>query len=387
MTGPLTGLSVLELAGIGPGPFAGMVLADLGADVVRVDRPGGSAYFGDHRLDLLGRGKRSVAIDLKQPRGAAAVLGLVERADVLIEGFRPGVAERLGVGPADCYAVNPRLVYGRMTGWGQDGPLARTAGHDVTYLALAGVLHAIGPYAGPPVPPVNLLGDYGGGGMLLVAGVLAALWSAARTGTGQVVDAAIVDGAALLATQLYGLLHTGLWEDRRGVNLLDGGAPFYGVYETADGRHVAVGPLEPQFYAEFVARLGLGGDVPDQLDRDGWPRLRELIAARLRTRTRDEWMAVFEGTDGCVAPVLSLREAAGHDGARHPHLAERGVFVEPHGVPQPAPAPRFSATPAAVPALPPPLPGEHTREVLVSWGVADVEALLADGIAAQATIA
>jgi alpha-methylacyl-CoA racemase len=384
MTGPLTGLSVLELAGIGPGPFAGMVLADLGAQVVRVDRPGAPAYLGDHRLDLLGRGKRSVAIDLKQPRGAAAVLAMARRADALIEGFRPGVAERLGIGPADCHTVNPRLVYGRMTGWGQDGPLASAAGHDVTYLALTGVLHAIGPADGPPVPPVNLLGDYGGGGMLLVGGVLAALWYAERTGAGQVVDAAIVDGAALLATQLYGLLHSGLWEDRRGVNLLDGGAPFYGVYETADGEHVAVGPLEPQFYAEFAARLGLGDDAPGQLDRAGWPRLRELIAARLRTRTRDEWAAAFAGTDGCVVPVLSLREVAGHEGPRHPHLAERGVIVDPHGVPQPAPAPRFSASPTAPPALPPPLPGEHTRQVLTDWGVPEVDALIADGVAAEA---
>lgn len=379
MHGPLAGLVVVELAGLGPAPFAGMFLADLGAEVIRVDRLDGSASPIDARYDLQGRGKRSIAVDLKHPRGAALVRALAARADVLIEGFRPGVAERLGVGPGDCHAVNPKLVYGRMTGWGQDGPLADVAGHDITYLALTGVLHAIGPAGGPPVPPLNLLGDYGGGGMLLAAGVLAALWRAERTGIGQVVDAAIVDGAALLATQVYGLLYSGLWQDRRGVNLLDGGAPFYGVYETADGGHLAVGPIEARFYAQFVERLGgLGDDVPDQLDVAAWPRLRELIAARIATRTRDEWLAIFDGTDACVAPVLSLREAPDN-----PHLTARQVFLDAHGVRQPAPAPRFSATPPGPPVLPPPRPGEHSRAVLADWGVPDAEGLLADGVVRQ----
>jgi alpha-methylacyl-CoA racemase len=358
-----------------------MVLADLGATVVRVDRVGVHAVPLPPREDLQGRGKRSIAVDLRRPEGAALVRTLASRADVLIEGFRPGVAERLGIGPTECLAVNPRLVYGRVTGWGQEGPLAATAGHDITYLARTGVLHAIGPADGPPVPPLNLLGDYGGGGMLLVAGVLAALWQAQRTGAGQVVDAAIVDGTTLLATQLYGLAHSGLWQDRRGANLLDGGAPFYGVYETADGRHLAVGPLEPKFFAEFAARLGLDpAETPEQLDVASWPRLRTLIAAHVAARTRDEWTRIFADGDGCVAPVLSLDEAP-----KDPHLNARGVFVEVDGVRQPAPAPRFSATPAAVPSLPPPVPGEHTREVLEEWSVPDAEALLANGVAHQAS--
>jgi alpha-methylacyl-CoA racemase len=390
MSGPLNGLVVIELAGIGPAPFAGMLLADLGADVIRVDRPvrsataDGSIAPGDPRHELLGRGKRSIAVDLKRPRGAEVVRALAAEADALIEGFRPGVAERLGVGPADCHAVNPRLVYGRMTGWGQDGPLAQTAGHDVVYLAISGVLHAIGPAGGSPVPPLNLIGDYGGGGMLLAAGVLAALWSAQCTGTGQVVDAAIIDGAALLATQLYGLFHSGLWRDDRGANLLDGGAPFYGVYPTADGRYLAVGPLEPKFYAEFVARLGLDPEqIPSQYDVAGWPRLREAIAARLATRTRDEWMSVFDGGDACVAPVLSLREAAGYDEPGHRHLTARRTFIEAHGIRQPAPAPRFGGTPPGPPRRPPPYPGEHTREVLAGFRIPDLDDLLSDGVVTQ----
>ncbi|MFB6393128.1 CaiB/BaiF CoA transferase family protein [Polymorphospora lycopeni] len=379
MSGPLTGLTVVEIAGLGPAPFAGMLLADLGATVVRVDRPGEPGLIADPRHDVLNRGKLSIAVDLKDPRGAAVVLALAAAADVLVEGFRPGVAERLGIGPADCHAVNSRLVYGRMTGWGQDGPRARTAGHDLTYLAATGVLHAIGPADGAPVPPLNLLGDYGGGGMLLAAGVLAALWQTGRGGPGQVVDAAIVDGTALLATQLFGLVHGGLWQDRRGANLLDGGAPFYGVYPTADGRHLAVGPIEPRFYAEFVERLGgLGTEPPDQYDVTRWPRLRALIAERIASRTRDEWVAVFAGSDACVAPVLSLGEAPDD-----PHLAARDVFVESYGVRQPAPAPRFSATPAGPPASPPPRPGEHSETVLARWSIPDGAALLRDGIVVQ----
>ncbi len=379
MAGPLAGLRIVELAGIGPAPFAGMLLADLGAEVLRVDRPGASPLFGEHRADLLGRGKRSVAVDLKHPDGPAVVRRLAERADALIEGFRPGVAERLGIGPGECLAANPRLVYGRMTGWGQDGPLATTAGHDLAYLALTGILHAIGPAGGPPVPPLNVVGDYGGGGMLLAVGVLAALRHAAQTGVGQVVDAAILDGAALLATQVYGLLHSGLWHDSRGTNLLDGGAPNYAVYATADGRHLAVGPLEPQFWADLVDRLHLETGQLSPYRPEDWPELHERIAARIATRTRDEWLAVFDGSDACVAPVLSLREAAGN---AHPHLAGRQTFVTAHGVAQPAPAPRFSATPSTL-TTPPPRPGEHTREALAGWGIADVARLIEERVVTE----
>ncbi|GAA4255561.1 CaiB/BaiF CoA-transferase family protein [Dactylosporangium darangshiense] len=361
--GPLRGVRVVELAGIGPGPFAAMLLADLGADVVRVDRPGPGLPIGPPPgSDLVNRGKRSVAADLKTPAGLETVLALAERAHVVLEGFRPGVAERLGVGPEHVWARNPALVYGRMTGWGQDGPLAASAGHDITYLARTGALHAIGRAGGPPQVPVNLLGDYGGGALYLVVGVLAALRAAEATGRGQVVDAAIVDGVAHLGMILHSLLAAGLWRDRRGVNLLDTGAPFYDVYETADGRHVAVGAIEPQFYAELMARLGLD-DPPEQYDVAGWPALRARLAETFRGRTRDEWASVFDGTDACVAPVLSLTEARSD-----PHLAARATFLEIQGVPQPAPAPRFSHTPAA-PGGAPPLPGQHTAEVLRDWGV------------------
>jgi alpha-methylacyl-CoA racemase len=372
--GPLHGLKVVELAGIGPGPFAAMLLADLGADVVRVDRAGpGSPLTVDPRFDLLNRGKRSIAADLKQDRGRELVLALAERADALIEGYRPGVAERLGIGPAAALARNPKLVYGRMTGWGQDGPLAGSAGHDITYLAVSGALHPIGRAGGPPQVPANLLGDFGGGALYLVVGLLAALREAARTGRGQVVDAAITDGAAHLTTLLYGLSAAGQWRDERGVNLLDTGAPFYDVYPAADGRYLAVGALEPQFYAEFIRLLDPAADLPAQDDRARWPQLRAGIAAAFATRTQQEWAAVFEGTEACVAPVLSLTEAAGH-----PHLAGRGTFVERDGVVQPAAAPRFSATPAG-PVGPPALPGAHTREVLTDWGLGDPGEWLAGG--------
>ncbi|MCA2216238.1 CaiB/BaiF CoA transferase family protein [Jidongwangia harbinensis] len=357
--GPLHGLRVLELGGIGPGPFCGMLLADLGADVVRVDRPGGPpAGLPAPDQDLLHRGKRSVAVDLKDAAGAAAVRGLAGRADALIEGFRPGVAERLGLGPADCHAINPRLVYGRMTGWGQDGPLAGRAGHDITYLAVTGVLHAIGPAGGPPQIPLNLLGDFAGGALYLAVGLLAALREATATGRGQVVDAGIVDGVAHLSTMVHGMLAAGQWRDERGVNLLDGGRPFYDVYATRDGGHVAVGPLEPRFFAELLARLDLDGLRQDD------PAIRARLAAVFATRTRDEWSAVFAGSDACVAPVLSLAEAPDH-----PHLAARNTFPIHHGVRQPAPAPRFSGTPASLGA-PPPRPGEHHRVVFADWGVA-----------------
>jgi alpha-methylacyl-CoA racemase len=371
-TGPLAGLRVVELAGIGPGPFAAMLLADLGADVLRIDRPGARPLAGAPEHDLLNRGRRSVAVDLKDPAGATLVLDLVERADVLLEGFRPGVTERLGLGPEHCLARNPRLVYGRMTGWGQEGPLASTAGHDVGYIAITGALHAIGRRGGPPQIPLNLVGDFGGGGMYLVVGVLAALLEARGSGRGQVVDAAIVDGTAHLATMIVGMLGGGVWRDTRGANLLDSGAPWYDVYETADGRHLAVGALEPQFYAELIDRLGLTGVAPDRAGAD--PEvLRGLLADTIRRRTRDEWAEVFAGSDACVAPVLSFAEAAAH-----PHLAARQTYVERDGVVQPAPAPRFSRT-AATLGLPPPRAGEHSRAALADWGIPDVEALLAAG--------
>ncbi|WP_320782963.1 CaiB/BaiF CoA-transferase family protein [Streptomyces sp. CRN 30] len=361
--GPLAGVRVVELAGLGPGPFAAMLLADLGADVVRVDRPGGTDLAVDPAHDLTNRGKRSVVVDLKAETGPGTVLDLAARADVLVEGYRPGVAERLGIGPDACHARNPRLVYGRMTGWGQRGPLAARAGHDIAYLAPTGVLGMIGDPAGPPAVPANLLGDYAGGSLYLVVGVLAALHHARATGTGQVVDAAIVDGAAHLSTMIHGMLAAGGWQDRRGANLLDGGCPFYGTYETADGHYMAVGALEQRFHDEFAELLGLGDEAPDRWDTGRWDELRETVAARFRTRTREEWTARFEGSDACVAPVLSLREAP-----HHPHLAARGTFTEAGGTVQPAPAPRFSATPTSVRGGPA-RPGDGAADVARDWGI------------------
>ncbi|RFS82698.1 CoA transferase [Actinomadura spongiicola] len=379
-SGPLSGTRVIELAGIGPGPFAAMLLADLGADVVRVDRAtavrDGEATGG---TDFTNRGKRSIAIDLKSDRGRDVALRLVERADVLVEGFRPGVAERLGLGPDDCLARNPALVYGRMTGWGQEGRLSHTAGHDIAYLAVTGALHAVGRADGPPQVPVNLLGDFAGGSMYLVVGVLSALLAARTSGRGQVVDAAIVDGAAHLSTFVHGLLAGGLWEDRRGVNLLDTGAPWYDVYETSDDRHMAVGALEPRFYAELLRLLGLADeDLPARHDRAGWPTLRARFAAVFRTRTRDEWTEIFVPSDACVAPVLSLTEAADH-----PWNTSRGVFPTLAGHRQPAPAPRFSRTPARTDGVPV-LPGGQSRAVLDDLGFPDTESLLRDGTVTQA---
>ncbi|MEV5595583.1 CaiB/BaiF CoA-transferase family protein [Streptomyces sp. NPDC052496] len=362
--GPLSGVRVVELAGIGPGPFAGMLLADLGADVVRVDRPGGSGLGVDPAYDLTNRNKRSVLIDLKSAAGPGQVLDLVERADILIEGYRPGVAERLGIGPDTCLARNPLLVYGRMTGWGQQGPLAGTAGHDIGYIAVTGALGMTGPPDGPPAAPANLLGDYAGGSLYLVVGVLAALRHAqTEGGRGQVVDAAIVDGTAHLTAMIHAMLAAGGWQDRRGANLLDGGAPFYGTYETADGGHMAVGALEQRFYGEFVRLLGIEDTAPARDDLAAWEELRTVIAARFKTRTRAEWTAVFEASDACVAPVLSLREAPGH-----PHLAARGTFADHGGITQPAPAPRFSATPGAI-RRPPARPGADTLDVARDWDV------------------
>ncbi|MFI8214922.1 CaiB/BaiF CoA transferase family protein [Streptomyces sp. NPDC085932] len=361
--GPLAGVRVVELAGIGPGPFAAMLLADLGAEVVRVDRPGGPGLAIDPAYDVTNRNKRSVVVDLKAPDGPNQVLDLAARADILVEGYRPGVAERLGVGPGDCHARNPRLVYGRMTGWGQDGPLAPRAGHDIAYIAPTGALGLIGRPDEPPPVPANLLGDYAGGSLYLVVGVLAALHHARATGTGQVVDAAVVDGTAHLATMIHGMLAAGGWQDRRGANLLDGGCPYYGTYETADGRYMAVGALEPQFYEEFLALLGVEGQDAARTDVARWQDLRAAVAARFKSRTRDEWTAVFDGTDACVAPVLSLREAP-----HHPHLAARGTFTDHGGITQPAPAPRFSATPTTVRSGPA-RPGADTADVAREWDV------------------
>jgi alpha-methylacyl-CoA racemase len=360
MSGPLTGVRVIELAAIGPAPFCGMVLSDQGADVIRVDRPGAPELW-THRV--AGRGRRSIVIDLKQAEGVELLLKLVESADALIEGLRPGVTERLGVGPAVCLARNPRLVYVRITGWGQEGPLAAVAGHDINYIALTGALHAIGTLDRPSVP-LNLLADYGGGGMLAAFGLVAALLEARSTGRGQVVDCAMVDGAALLMTAIYELFGLGLWEDRRLANLLDGGAPFYSTYQTADGESVAVGALESEFYARLVEGLGLErAKLPDQLDRSGWARLREVLEEALGRGTRAQWLQRLSGSDACVAPVLSLAEAPAD-----PHNQARSTFVEWEGVTVPGPAPRFSAHQRRVPS-PAPRRGEHTDQVLRELGI------------------
>lgn len=359
-TGPLAGVRVLEIAGIGPGPFCGMLLADLGADVVRVDRPGGGLTPLPWEEDLLNRGKRSLAVDLKDAEGAETVLRLAAHADILFEGFRPGVAERLGIGPDDCWARQPALVYGRMTGWGQTGPRARTAGHDLTYLAPTGALHAIGETDGPPQIPLNLVGDFGGGAMYLAVGLLAALHEARSSGRGQIVDAAVVDGTAHLMTMFYSMLAGGVWRDERGTNLIDGGTPFYSVYRTADNKYMAVGALEPQFFAEFATRLGLPESAL-QFDRDAWPELRQQIGAAFATRTQQEWTEVFAEGDACVVAVLGMRDAP-----QDPHLQARGTFIAPDGVVQPAPAPRFSRTPGLV-DRPPCVPGQHTDDVLADW--------------------
>jgi len=374
VTGPLDGVRIVELAGIGPAPFAAMVLADLGADIVRVDRAGGGSGFA--RMDVMNRGRRSVAVDLKHPDGVQVVLRLAAESDALIEGFRPGVAERLGVGPEPCLDRNPRLVYGRMTGWGQDGPYAAEAGHDITYAAVAGALAHIGRAGQPPTPPLNLVADFGGGGMLLALGVVSAVLSARETGHGQVVDAAMVDGVALLMAPFFMALRSGFFTNERGTNLLDSGAPFYDSYACADGRYVAVGALEPQFYAALVAGLGLdAASLGEQNDKANWPAMRARFAATFLTRTRDEWVAHFAGRDACVAPVNTTEETLADA-----HLVARGTVVEVDGVPQPAPAPRFSGTPAAV-DRPAPEAGEHSDEILAGLGYAPdaVAALRAAG--------
>lgn len=362
-SGPLAGLTVVELAGLAPAPFACTVLADLGADVIRVDRARPGADVLAFPGDPLTRGRRWIGVDTKTPRGRELVLRLVERADVLVEGFRPGVAERLGIGPDDCLARNPALVYGRVTGWGQDGPLAHAAGHDINYIGLAGALEPIGRAGERPVPPLNLIGDFGGGGLLLAMGVLAAVVERQRSGVGQVVDASMVDGSALLLTSLMGLQRIGVWSRPRGENLLDGGAPFYDTYPCADGAFVAVGAIEVRFFADLTTILGLPERDPGwHLDPGNWPELRAEIAAALLTRSRDEWAALAEGTDACLTPVLSPDEAT-----RHPHNVARSTFVDIGGSPQPAPAPRFSRTPPGVPA-PPREPRSDTAEVLAELG-------------------
>ena len=371
MPGPLSHITVIELAGIGPGPFACMMLADLGATVIRIDRlPGPPSKGGLEDLmrndSIVDRGRRSVSVNMKDPRGVEAVLRLVEQADILVEGFRPGVTEKLGLGPSVCHERNPRLIYGRMTGWGQTGPLAQAAGHDINYISLSGALHAMGEADRPPVPPLNLVGDYGGGGMLLVVGVLAALAEAQRSGKGQVVDAAMTDGAALLMAAQYGLMAKGFWQDRRESNFLDGAAHFYGAYECADGRYVSIGAIEPQFYSQLLALCGI--DDPQfwhQWEQGEWPALRSKLDGLMRQRTRDEWCALLEGSDACVAPVLSMAEAP-----LHPHNRARATFVVSQGVSQPAPAPRFDRTPSALPQPAPPV-GAHTEELLAQAGLVD----------------
>jgi alpha-methylacyl-CoA racemase len=367
--GPLAGMRVIEMAGIGPGPFCAMMLADMGADVIRIDRstPRDLGFEFPPEFDFCNRGRRSAVLDLKTEAGAAALRKLARVADALIEGFRPGVMERLGLGPDELLADNPRLVYGRVTGWGQDGPLARSAGHDINYIALTGMLDAIGP-AAQPVPPLNLLGDYAGGGMYLAFGVLCALLECTKSGKGQVVDAAMVDGVASLGTAIHAFRAAGAWRDKRADNFLDSGAPWYGVYETADGKHVSIGSLEPAFYTLLLDALGLDRQAFADRTREQWPRLREAFSAAFRTRTREQWCALMEGSDICFAPVMSLAEAPSH-----PHLLARETFTRFDGQIQPAPAPRFSRTPPELTRAPAAAAGEHTAEVLADWGFSETE--------------
>ncbi len=384
MAGPLHGVRILEIAGIGPGPFAAMMLADMGAEVVRVDRVQAvrDDATGPH-WDVMLRGRRNVALDLKHADGIETLLSLVERADVVIEGFRPGVMERLGVGPEVCLARNPKLVFGRMTGWGQEGPYANSAGHDINYIALAGALAHFGRAGGPPTPPLNMVGDFGGGGMLLAYGVVCALLEAQRSGKGQVVDAAMVDGSAVLMSMFWAFKNVGMFnEDARGTNLLDTGAHFYDVFECADGEWVSIGSIEPQFYALLLEKTGLTGD-PDftkQMDKTQWPTLKRKLAEVFKTKTRAQWNEIMEGTDVCYAPVLRMSEAA-----QHPHNVARSTFIEVAGVTQPAPAPRYSRTTTNLPTAPAHA-GEHTRAVLADWGVdaARIDTLIASGAIRQA---
>ncbi|AEA27638.1 CaiB/BaiF CoA transferase family protein [Pseudonocardia benzenivorans] len=383
--GPLQGIRVVELGGIGPGPFAAMLMADLGAEVVRIDRPPREPLgeHQQHERDLLLRGRRSIALDLKSADGVEVALRLTDRADVLLDPFRPGVAERLGIGPETATSRNPGLVYARMTGWGQTGPLASVAGHDLNYVALAGPLAAMGRRGSPPAPALNLIGDFGGGGMLLAFGVTAALVERNRSGRGQVIDVAMTDGVAALSASIVGFTNMGVWRPERESNFLDGGAPYYDSYETSDGRHVTIGSIEPQFYALLLDKLGLDAAEWPQDDRRRWPELHARLAEIFRGRTRDEWCELLEGTDVCFAPVLGFDEAP-----KHPHLAARGTYVEEHGMLQPAPVPRFSRTPGAI-QTPPCSPGQHTREVLADWGFTSEEqaAAIASGVAVVSTTA
>ena len=371
--GPLEGVRIVELAGIGPAPFCAMLLSDMGAEVIRVDRAANVGHDTgregeDPRFALLQRGRRNLAVDLKNPAGVAAVLRLIDQADALVEGFRPGVMERLGLGPKVCLPRNPKLVYGRMTGWGQNGPIAHTAGHDINYIALSGALHAIGEAGGPPVPPLNLIGDFGGGALYLAMGVLAGIISARTTRKGQVIDCSMVEGSASLMMMMYGALAAGAWHEERGRNRTDGGAHFYHVYETQDGEYVAVGSIEPQFYALLLQHTGLEGDsLPAQMDKSAWPAMRQRLADIFRQKTRAEWTAIMQQTDICFAPVLRMSEAIDH-----PHNRYRQSFVEIDGVAQPAPAPRFLGTPTQV-QRPPARTGEHTDAILADWGFSEGE--------------
>jgi alpha-methylacyl-CoA racemase len=379
--GPLEGVKVIEIAGIGPGPFCCMMLADMGAEVLRIDR-NDAVELGivmEPRFNVLNRGRRSVGVNLKAPQGVATVKRLIAGADALVEGFRPGVMERLGLGPEECLAANPRLVFGRMTGFGQEGPLSRAAGHDINYIAMTGALHAIGRKESGPVPPLNLVGDFGGGAMYLAFGIVCALLEARKSGSGQVVDAAIVDGAASLLTFAYGLMRAGLWTDERGANALDSGAPWYDAYETSDGKYVSIGAIEGRFYQDLLKRIGLDKEaLPAQLDRSGWPVLREKLKGVFLTKTQDEWSRLLAGSDTCFAPVLSLDEAP-----EHPHALARGNYVTVAGIKQPGPAPRFSRTKPEV-RSPPPKAGEHTDAALRDWGFSSAEIA---GLRAAAVIA
>lgn len=382
--GPLKGVRIIEMAGIGPAPFCGMMLSDMGAEVIRVDRQeaGDLGLPGrEPRFEVLHRGRKSVSVDVKSEAGRGIVKRLVKDADALIEGFRPGVMERLGLGPDVLAEVNPRLVFGRMTGFGQDGPMAPRAGHDINYIALSGALHAIGRQGEPPTPPLNLVGDFGGGGMLLAFGVVCGILEAKTSGKGQVVDAAMVDGASLLMAGIYGFLASGMWKDERGVNILDTGAPWYGVYETKDGKWVSIGSIEKRFYADLLQRLGIAGEtLPKQHDRAGWPVLAKRFAEVIKTRTRDEWQQIFADSDACFAPVLAMGEVA-----KHPHNAVRSTFIELEGVMQPAPAPRFSRTPQAI-AGPARQAGADSMAVLKAAGYSETEiaALVAQGVVGKA---
>jgi alpha-methylacyl-CoA racemase len=370
-------MRVVEIGSIGPGPFCAQMLADMGADIIRIDRKSTKADPIGARYNIMHRSRRSVSVDLKRPEGVATVLRLIEKADALIEGFRPGVTERLGIGPVISLKRNPKLIYGRMTGWGQNGPLAEAAGHDINYISLSGALHAVGYSGQTPVPPLNLVGDFGGGGMLLAFGIMCAIFEAQKSGKGQVVDASMVEGSAVLLSMFYGLAAAGGWSDKRGTNLLDGGAHFYGTYETADGKWISIGSIEPQFYRLLLEKTGIIDPAFDnQMDMAKWPELKQKLTVVFKTKTRDQWCEILEGSDICFAPVLTFSEAT-----RHPHNIARKTFVEVDGIVQPAPAPRFSRTKPEIQG-PPPSPGEHNKTALTDWGFDEdeIDKLIKSGI-------